>query len=139
MPHHSVCHVDVHLVWATHLRRASIRETDDAALCHLLFDAARSVRCDLIACGNAPDHVHALVRLGSTIPVADIAQRLKGRSSFIGGWRWQRGYYAESVSAADIDSVASYIREQRRRHDDSHPMEQWVRARCESAEGGLEP
>src|SRR6185312_3242864 len=116
MPHHSVCHVDVHLVWATHLRRASIRRADEAALHGLVFEAARSVRCDVLACGNASDHVHALVRLEATISIAELARRLKGRSSFIGGWRRQRGYYAESVGEADLEPVAHYIREQRDRH-----------------------
>lgn len=88
----------------------SIEPSDDARLHRLLDDAAAAVGCELIAVGNASDHVHALVRVSAKITIAALAQRLKGRSSYFGGWHWQRGYFAECIDVRDIADKISYVR-----------------------------
>ena len=43
----------------------------------------------------------------------------------------------ESIALADLDPLVRYVQRQRQHHDDSHPAESWITARCEPAEGGL--
>jgi len=125
MSSHSVARLFVHLVWTTKHRRSTIAPEHDARLHQLLHEAAASVQCQVIAVGNASDHVHVLARVSAKVTVAALAQRLKGRSSYYGGWHWQRGYFAECIDARDVSEKAAYIGNQRSRHP-------------ESAEGGLE-
>ena len=116
MSSHSPTQLFVHLVWTTKYRLPTIARDDDARLHDLLRDAAASASAELIAAGNAVDHVHVLVRVSAKVSIAELTQRLKGRSSYFGGWRWQRGYFAESLGLADVEAKAAYVRDQRHHH-----------------------
>ena len=127
----------VHVVWATRSRRRLICRADDERLASLLRQTAADLGCKLIAIGNAADHVHVVARIAPTIALADLVQRLKGRSSYVAGWRWQAGYFAESIGIADLGPLSAYVEHQRRHHDASHPAESWIMRDWEPAEGGL--
>ena len=124
----SIVDVMVHVVWATWSRRLTLSPSDDARLARLVHGSARRVGCDVIAIGNASDHVHVIVQVAPMTAIAALVQRMKGVSSYLGGWRWQAGYYASSLSAADLGPLADYVERQRDRHDDSHPAEHWILA-----------
>jgi putative transposase len=123
MARQTLTDVVVHLVWSTQYRRRTIRQRDDAKLTSMLHVSAQRLRCDLLAVGNTDDHVHAVARVARGVAIATLVQHLKGRSSYFGGWKWQRGYFAESIAVADLDIVCAYVTHQRIRHDDSHPAE----------------
>ena len=72
------------------------------------------------------DHLHALISLHPDQRVSDVAQALKGGSSF---WannvdkeifntklKWAKRYYAASVSQSVMPSVRNYIRNQEAHH-----------------------
>jgi len=93
-----------HIVWATARRLPLLEPSADAFLAEILHRKARETGCALVACGNASDHVHVLVRYPSTVAVAVVVQRLKGASSY--EWNakrrsprlsWQSGSWAASV------------------------------------------
>ena len=74
--------------------------------------------------GGAPDHVHLLLSLPSTLSVAEALQQIKGASS---RWvhqtfpaerqfRWQEEYGAFSVSRSQMEKTISYIANQERHH-----------------------
>jgi putative transposase len=126
MARQSSTNVLVHVVWSTRGRRATIASKDDTLLASMLRDGARRVGCELLAIGNASNHVHVIARLARGFAIATLVQSLKGRTSYFGGWKWQRGYFAESVAPADLDALCSYLVTQRTRHDDSHPAERWT-------------
>ena len=102
----------------------------------MLASKAMEIGCVLIAAGVADDHVHALVRYRSTVALADLVQRVKGASShecnqrrlFKIKLRCQPGYWAESVSPADLTALINYVGGQRERH----------RELDEPANGGLD-
>jgi len=121
---HSVARLFVHCVWTTQHRVPTIEPEHDARLHQLISDAAAAIECELIAVGNASDHVHVVVRVSAKVSIAALAQRLKGRTSYFGGWRWQRGYFAECIAPSDLAEKVAYVRAQRRHHPNS-------------AEGGL--
>jgi putative transposase len=83
----------------------------------------------LWAFGAAPDHVHVLVQLPVVVTIADIMQRLKGATSRVfrrelpGGW--QAGYWVESVSPQEAETVARYVRRQRVHHMSDGGDEPW--------------
>src|SRR4051794_28522995 len=90
----------VHVVWATTRRLPTLGPSADAWLADALGRKAHEAGCALITCGNADDHVHALIRYPSTVRLADVVQRLKGGSSH--EWNatrraphlsWQPGYW----------------------------------------------
>jgi REP element-mobilizing transposase RayT len=83
---------------------------------HVIFSTKERKKCD---------HVHALLALPPTLPLAKAIQFLKGSSShWINESRagyvrfaWQEGYGAFSVSASHTEDVVRYIRNQRQHHE----------------------
>lgn len=122
----------VHVVWATNKRAPTLAPDADAWLAEVLRHKARHAGAVLVACGNASDHVHALVRYGSTVTVASVVQRLKGASSY--EWNaqkrsprlsWQTGSWAESVSPKHLDLAVRYVEQQRDHHREHAVLEPW--------------
>ena len=121
--HHSRVALLVHVVWATARREPVLSVEADDWLRGVLIRKARQGGCELVACGNAADHVHALVRDPSTVTVASFMQLFKGYSSY--AWNtantgrrlaWQAGYWAESVAPNSLAKVAAYVAGQRDHH-----------------------
>ena len=114
----------------------------------MLREKTRELGCSPVAVGSALDHVHVLIRLGPGANVAELAKRLKGttaRQINLGArlplrLKWQSGYWAETVAPSEAHALAGYVSNQRQRHDDSHPAEQWQlydSYQREPASGGL--
>jgi REP element-mobilizing transposase RayT len=82
------------------------------------------MRIELIAVGGVDDHVHLLVKLPSTVSIADAVKQLKGSSSHFAnheveksaGFRWQGSYGAFSVSERIVPRVRRYIANQEEHH-----------------------
>jgi len=70
------------------------------------------------------EHLHVLISLGAKQTVSEIAQLLKGESSFWinsenlikGKFGWQDEYFAVSVSESVLPRVRKYIRNQEEHH-----------------------
>jgi len=98
----------------------------------------------VLAGGCAPDHVHVVVRLASSVSLGSLVQYLKGGSAYELHRKavisrhtfWQAGYWAESLGPHDLDPILRYVRRQREHHDASHPAERW-QARESPPLGGL--
>jgi putative transposase len=114
---HSVTLLLHHVVWTTRRREPVIGVEYDDALERQLRDTAIGLGATLHACGAADDHAHVLVQPPLELSLAILVQRLKGASSHalrhaLRG-SWQAGYWAESVSAHDVEATVRYIRRQR--------------------------
>ena len=118
----------VHVVWAVEGREPTLSIDRDAWLHERLAAESAKVRTELVAVGNASDHVHVLVDLNRGVAIATLVQQLKGASSH--AWnlradapvlRWQAGYFAESIARADRENVAAYVRAQRAHHLERAP------------------
>ncbi len=114
----------VHVVWATHRREAVLLPETDGRLALLLGGKTRALGCDLVASGNAADHVHVVVRYPATMCVADLVRHLKGftsheanRQRLAPRFTWQAGYWAESVTPAGLAPLVRYVTRQRAHHD----------------------
>jgi len=122
----------VHVVWATAKRAPMLAPGADAFLAEILHRKAHEAGAALVACGNASDHVHVLVRYPSTVTVASVAQRLKGASSYEWNARrraphlsWQAGSWAASLSPSHLAAAMRYVERQRLHHDRGAPPEAW--------------
>ena len=102
-----------------------IARASEARLHAIVCAKSIALRCDPIAVGGMPDHVHLLVRIPSTVTIAMVAQAVKGASSCLmndeiqpgGSFAWQSSYGARSVDPWDVSTVAAYVRNQRVHHD----------------------
>ena len=85
---------------------------------------ARENEMKALAIGGVADHVHLLLSLPTTMPIAKAMQLIKGGSS---KWvhdtfpdqrlfAWQTKYGAFSVSVSQLDRIIKYIENQQRHH-----------------------
>ena len=113
-----------HIVWCPKYRRPVLTTPIDARLKELLTEAAAEHGMTIHTMEVMPDHVHLFVEAGPTMSVADIVNRLKGRTSRVlrqefASLRsrlptlWSRSYHAGSVGAFSGAVVRRYIEAQK--------------------------
>ena len=81
---------------------------------------ARENHMKALSIGGMQDHVHVLLSLPATLPVAKAVQLIKGGSSkwvhdtFVGSrkFAWQEGYGAFSVNVSLLEETIRYIERQ---------------------------
>jgi len=82
----------------------------------------KNLDCHPIKIGGIEDHVHVFSALSKNIAFSDLIGRLKGASSKrlkekgLGGFGWQNGYGAFSISESNVESVTAYIVNQAEHH-----------------------
>ena len=89
-----------------------------------LGGVSRELDCPPEAIGGTADHLHALVKFGRTITIADYVKEskrvttswLRTRAPSMHAFHWQSGYGAFSVSASNVPDVIEYIRTQDEHH-----------------------
>jgi len=115
----------VHLVWATWDRLPLITPAIERPLHRVIASEAQKMGCTLLALNSVPDHLHILVRMPSTVTVAELVKQLKGVSShFVNEvlkpeppFKWQGFYGAFSVSRWDVERIVGYIQRQKEHHE----------------------
>ena len=119
-----------HIVFATHQRRPLLPPRQDEALAALFVAKASELDCSIAAVGIASDHVHLVLKFSPARAIAEVVRHLKGASAFassrqrgLSPIRWQQKYWAESVSASELEPLIRYVRSQRSHHDPTHPAE----------------
>jgi len=137
----SCTHVYVHFVWAAWDRMPLITAALEPRLFACLAAKCLEMKCELVAINGTEDHVHALVRLHSTVSVAEAVKGMKGTSShFIthelqpqDGFKWQGTYGAFSVSRQELEPVLAYIEHQKEHHARRSLIGDWERCTDDSA------
>jgi len=111
-----------HVVFSTKERRPAIREDMRLRLWSFLGGIARQNGFKTIAVGGTDNHIHILLSLSATMPLAKAVQLLKGGSSkwlnetIKPRFEWQQGYGAFSVSISQQDQTVAYINTQQEHH-----------------------
>jgi REP element-mobilizing transposase RayT len=113
-----------HCAFSTKERRPCIGADLRSRLWPYLGGIARENGMKTLAIGGVEDHVHLLLSLPSTMPIAKAIQLVKGGSSlwihktFPGqsGFAWQEGYGAFSLGISQIEATKSYIESQEEHH-----------------------
>jgi REP element-mobilizing transposase RayT len=120
---HTRVSLRVHCIFSTKDRRPSIPEGLQSRTWAFIGGIARNLDMKAIAAGGMADHVHILLLLAPTVPLAVAIQKIKANSS---RWlreqtgksfQWQEGYAAFSVSISHTDATVAYILNQRKHHE----------------------
>jgi REP element-mobilizing transposase RayT len=116
---HTHAWVLVHCVFSTKQRADLIPNADE--LCRYITGVAKAKNITLLAAGGTSNHIHLLIAVPPTIPLAKAVQELKGNSSrwlheYGVRFAWQEGYGAFSVSQSQRQVVADYIAHQAEHH-----------------------
>lgn len=121
MPHTRVS-VRVHCVFGTKNREHRIPCDLQPRAWAFIGGIARNLDMTAISVGGVADHVHILLLLPATIPLATAIQKIKANSS---RWmheqtgrefQWQDGYAAFSIGISQTDATVRYIERQREHH-----------------------
>jgi len=112
----------VHCVFSTKDRLNLIREDIQPDLWSYIGGIARTNNMKAIAIGGTANHVHVLLSIPATIPLAKAMQLIKGGSS---KWlhektghrfQWQESYGAFTVSVSQLKTTIDYINSQTEHH-----------------------
>lgn len=122
----------VHIVWATFQRRPLIPTGVDAWLAHYVRKKAQELDAELLAVGNASDHVHVVACMPAKLALSELVFRLKGASSRAAKLEfpstpigWQESYWAESFTPEAVQPLLDYVGRQRLHHQNSRLVERW--------------
>ena len=119
---HSYSSNRVHVIFSTKERKECLSDDFQPKLWAYMAGIAHNQGFEAMIIGGVRDHVHALLVLPPTLPLAKAVQFLKGSSSkwineTSGEFAWQEGYGAFSVSASQTAEVVRYIQNQRTHHE----------------------
>jgi len=131
---HTYCSNRVHVIFSTKKREKNLSEDFQPKLWAYMVGIAHNQGFEAMIIGGVEDHIHALLVLPPSLPLAKAVQFLKGSSSKwinetgAAGARfaWQEGYGAFSVSASQTSDVVDYIRGQREHHAKKSFEEEFV-------------
>ncbi len=112
----------VHCVFSTKQRRNLIAPDVQPLLWAFLGGIARKNGFKALIVGGTENHVHILLSLPATQPLAKAMQLIKGASSHwmnethTHGFAWQEGYGAFSLGISQKSDTIAYIRSQAEHH-----------------------
>ena len=118
----SLSQLYVHLVFGTKRRHPFIVKRVETGLHSYMAGILKNMESPALKINSLPDHVHILFRLSKNYTLVKIVQNVKKDSSIwmkkqnIPGFGWQNGYGAFSVSRYKIETVTSYISNQKEHH-----------------------
>jgi REP element-mobilizing transposase RayT len=111
----------VQVVFSTKNRSNLIPDELQSKLWAYLAGIGRNHGVLVFCAGGTGNHVHLLIALPATMPLAKAVQVLKANSSkWLGehgmDFAWQEAYGAFSVSASGMDATTAYIENQAEHH-----------------------
>ena len=123
-----------HCIFSTKERRPLIKPELQERLWPFLGGIARNNNMRAIEIGGVADHVHVLLSLPSTLPIAKAVQLIKGGSSKwvhdtfteYRSFAWQAKYGAFGVSVSQLDRIIQYIKNQPAHHHKMSFQEEFV-------------
>jgi len=117
-----VSSLGLHVVWCPKYRRRVLGGRVATRLNELLDEIAADNDWQIVARDVMPDHVHIFVRVRPTDSPAEVARKVKGRTSrvlraelaWLGRRRvlWSKSYFAASVGYVSEATVRRYIEHQ---------------------------
>jgi len=113
-----------HCVFGTKHRHQSIPPDVQPRLWPYIGGIARTNGMTALAVGGVADHVHVLLSIPATVPLAKAVQLLKAGSSkwlhdsfpAMHGFAWQEGYGAFSIGVSQVEDTIAYIQRQAEHH-----------------------
>lgn len=111
----------LHVVFSTKDRHKTISPEFQSRLWAYVAGVCRKVEILVHAVGGTEDHIHLLIQVPPSLPVAKGILAIKSNSSRWANeqghrFAWQQGYGAFSVSSSNVPAVVQYIRNQQAHH-----------------------
>src|SRR5882672_10057760 len=112
----------IHCVFSTKLRRNLIAANVQPDLWAFMGGIAHTNGFKALIVGGTENHVHILLSLPATLPLAKAMQLVKGSSSrwmnekHKRGFAWQEGYGAFTVGVSQKSDTIAYIQSQAEHH-----------------------
>ena len=121
---HSFTNVRVHIIFHIKNTGCVLKEEHLPRIFHYIGGTIRAMSGHVRIVGGRPDHVHILASLPISMSLADFVRSIKSNSSrwikqldlSYGGFAWQEGYGAFSVSESNKEKVVQYIANQKEHH-----------------------
>jgi len=121
---HSFTKSFFHCVFSTKDRRNLIPADLQPGLWRYIGGIARTNKFTALTVGGTSDHVHVLLSIPATMPLAKAVQLIKAGSSkwlrqtfaLLHGFGWQEGYGAFSIGVSQVDDTIRYIASQAEHH-----------------------
>jgi putative transposase len=120
---HTYASLLYHVVFSTKERRPLIREDLQPRLWSYMGGIARTNAFKALAIGGIEDHVHLLLSLHQTMPIAKAVQLVKAGSSKwvrqdvgLGLFQWQENFAAYTIGISQVPRTERYINNQREHH-----------------------
>lgn len=120
----SLGHSNFHIVFSTKNRLPLITKNLEAPLYAYMSGICNNLKCPAHIINGMPDHIHILLELHRTIPIATLIGKIKAnscrwiRQEFIKNeiFAWQNGYGYFAVGSQQLDVVHNYILRQKNHH-----------------------
>ena len=121
-----------HLIWGTQDRQPLIIKTIERQVYRCIVSQIHKLGCQVLAINGVPDHIHLVVKVRSTIPVAKLVKQAKGVSAkFVNDhlkvkerFLWQPGYGAFTISRWDLPMIINYVNKQKKHHHEEALMDE---------------
>ncbi len=134
----------IHCVWATWDRLPLITPQIEQQVYTAIVAKCHELKCEVIAIGGMPDHIHVLIRLHTTVAVAVLLKEVKGASSHLVTHRvtpelffkWQGAYGAFTVSKDGVPTVKAYVDRQKEHHAQNDLWAEWEQTIIEDSDSG---
>ena len=114
----------IHTIFAVKKRAIHIKPEWENDLYSYMTGIVKKNNHKLICINGMSDHVHMLISLNSSFPLANLIRDIKQfstlwinkRDDVINKFSWQSGYGAFSYSKSQVPSVINYIKNQKLHH-----------------------
>ena len=124
---HSIHDLHVHLVLVTKYRRRVITDRVRHQLIAAAADTTSRIGATITEADGEEDHLHLLIRYPPRVSVAELARLIKTNTSrqvrqqrypevtrrLWGPHFWSPGYFAASAGGATLETIKTYIQNQR--------------------------
>jgi len=118
------CSLNVHCIFATKEHAPVLNPELRKRLWPFLGGIAKQNGIKPRCIGGVADHVHLLLSMPTTLPIAKAIQLIKGGSSAwihqnfgqLRNFSWQEGYGSFSVSISQLSETMAYIQNQEEHH-----------------------
>jgi len=114
----------IHYVWATKRRAPLLEKNIRQKVFNHIKENGQKKNIHIDSVNGYSEHAHALVSLRPEQSISEVAQLMKGESSYWinknklirHSFEWQDDYFAVSVSESAVNAVRSYINTQEEHH-----------------------
>jgi putative transposase len=120
----SLSKVILHIIFSTKDREPWLERDVRPRMHAYVATICRDLNAEAFRVGGVADHLHVVATLPRTLSQADFVEAIKKTSSKwikaldpkYGGFYWQRGYGAFSVSPSQLEAVLEYVESQEEHH-----------------------